>query len=462
MRILKKEVAKRDTQWDTGGMKTEKQFKIYEKRRASGAVQYRVDLGMVNGKRVQKNFGSKEAAEAYRNQCIAQGANTRAEVLQELDTAVRHDILACLERLRLAGSTIKEATDFYLKHSKPANGNINLSELVAKWESVKKGAGMSEIYLSTAKNRYFTPFTKHVKDCKVMEITKEQAEQYLYGNKGWNPTTIKTTHTHLTTLFNFAINNGYATLNPFSKVQRTKRTASTAKFRVMSVAAVQGLLQYALDTEHYAECASLALDFFCGVRSFEVERVKWEDIKLNQKVPEVVIDYPKIAHQRRINALPANAVAWLKRCNDKGNAKGIVAPKNYTGRMFHLRKNFYKHLAKTNIDLKEHNEPLIDIEAMQYHQNSARICFASYHIAFHEDAGKTSMLLGHQTSSTLLYTTYRALVTKEQAKLYWKIKPDMDVTILNKPQTAEEVRDEEEALQAHLAAMNGEPVAAEA
>jgi integrase len=440
-------------------VKTSREFKIYEKRRASGAIQYRVDLGMVNGKRVQKNFSTKEEAEAYRNQCIAQGANTKTEVLQELDAAMRHDILACLERLRVAGSTIKEATDFFLKHSKPSKGNIHLSELVTHWEKIKRGAGMSERYLSSAQRCYFTPFVKHVKNCGVMDVTKEQAERYLYGNAGWNPVTVKTTHTHLTTLFNFAIKEGYATLNPFAKVQRTKRTASTAKFRVLPVAAAQGLLQFALDKGNYAECASLVLTFFCGVRAEEVMRVKWEDIKLKDKSPIVVVDYPKIAHQRRINALPANAVSWLKRCNDKGKAKGIVAPADYPQRMARLRRRFYKHLAALNVELKKDGEPLIDIEDMQYHQNSARICFASYHIAYHEDAAKTSMLLGHQTSSTLLYTTYRALVTKEQSKLYWTIRPDRDVTI-NKPETPQELRDEEEALQAHLDIMRGEEPAA--
>ncbi len=50
---------------------------------------------------------------------------------------MRHDILACLERPRLAGSTIKEATDFFLKHSEPSKGAIHLGELVEQWEKVK-------------------------------------------------------------------------------------------------------------------------------------------------------------------------------------------------------------------------------------------------------------------------------------------------------------------------------------
>jgi len=47
-------------------MKTQKAFKIFERKRASGTTGYRVDLGEVNGKRRFKDFGNKEAAEAYR------------------------------------------------------------------------------------------------------------------------------------------------------------------------------------------------------------------------------------------------------------------------------------------------------------------------------------------------------------------------------------------------------------
>jgi hypothetical protein len=155
----------------------------------------------------------------------------------------------------------------------------------------------------------------------------------------------------------------------------------------------------------------------------------------------VVVDYPKIAHQRRINALPDNAVEWLRLCNDDGKAKGIVAPINYIGRMMRLRKRFYRDIegqrkyekqiaagVKVKKAPKLYSFP-IDGD-LTYRQNSARICFASYHIAFHDDAAKTSMLLGHQTSSVLLYTTYRALVTKAQAERYWKIRPNKDATAI--------------------------------
>jgi hypothetical protein len=65
---------------------------------------------------------------------------------------------------------------------------------------------------------------------------------------------------------------------------------------------------------------------------------------------------------------------------------------------------------------------------LTYRQNSARICFASYHIAAFEDPAKTSLMLGHQNSA-LLWNTYRALVTKAEAEKYWRIKPGHDATV---------------------------------
>jgi len=48
--------------------------------------------------------------------------------------------------------------------------------------------------------------------------------------------------------------------------------------------------------------------------------------------------------------------------------------------------------------------------------------FSTYHLAMHEDARLTEMQLGHR-SDDLLYTHYRALATKAEARKYWAIAP---------------------------------------
>ena len=50
-----------------------------------------------------------------------------------------------------------------------------------------------------------------------------------------------------------------------------------------------------------------------------------------------------------------------------------------------------------------------------------RHSFASYHLAYHRDAARTALELGHK-STTLLFTNYRELVTKAAAIRYWAIQ----------------------------------------
>src|SRR5205823_7955019 len=104
--------------------------------------------------------------------------------------------------------------------------------------------------------------------------------------------------------------------------------------------------------------------------------------------------------------------------------EGPVAPPNYVKRMQRLRRK----------------------AGVAYSQNSARHCFASYHIAFHGDASKTAFWLGHP-NPTLLYSTYRELVTFEEAKAYWDIVP---FAALVRRKTEELARDASERDQAEM------------
>ena len=120
---------------------------------------------------------------------------------------------------------------------------------------------------------------------------------------------------------------------------------------------------------------------------------------INEKIAAMLGTAPDqiVINDVAVNPISKNALEWLRELRGKGK----ITPDNYEGRMRYLRKK-----AKAG-----------------YAQNSARICFASYHVAMHEDAAKTSVMLGHQ-SPALLWNTYRALVTKSEAKRYWKITPD--------------------------------------
>ena len=394
-------------------MSAPKSFQIYEKRHASGNTGYRLDLGLVAGKRVFKNFPTREKADAAQKKLRKEQAAKNPLLLADINASTRHEILHAVEKLKDYRATITEAVDFFLKHARPAKADATIGEIMDQFKSVKTKAGLSKKYLTTSWDSFFVPFRDAFKNCVITEVTSDAAEKYVYGHKKWNSTTRGTVIRHLNVLFNFAIERGYAALNPFSTVQTPKRAVSNSKDKVMAVEQVIKLLQYAYQNGYKGECAALVLVFFCGVRMDEVTSVKWEDCKLDEDVPVVVLDETK-ANRRRVNAIPKNALAWLIELRGKGK----IPPENYAGRMRYLRK-------KSNSG---------------YMQNSARISFASYHVAMYEDPPKTSLLLGHQ-SPALLWNTYRALVTKAEAERFWKITPDYTGEEIKKAQpTMEEMK----------------------
>ena len=101
-------------------------------------------------------------------------------------------------------------------------------------------------------------------------------------------------------------------------------------------------------------------------------------------------------NQRRVNDIPDNALHWLRDCRGRGR----VAPDNFTKAMQRLRQK----------------------AGVPYRQNAARHSFASYHVALHDDAAKTAVLLGHP-NPTLLYNTYRECVAREQAVRFFDLVP---------------------------------------
>ena len=305
-------------------MAAPKTFKIYEKRHASGNVGYRVDLGLVNGKRCFKNVPTRDAAEKFSKKCRKVEAQNHPTLLAEIDDVTRHDVLAALARLKEFKVTITDAVDFYLKHGRPAKADATIQDVIDQFMDVKKKGGLTGKYIDTAKRCFFNPFKDHFKNCPITDVTGDAAEKYVYGQKSWNPTTQATHIRNLSVLYNFAIKKGYATLNPFQHIQKPKKPAGNSGTKVLTVEQTIQLLQYAYRNDYKPECASLVLVLFCGVRVDEVDRITWEQVNIDGENPVVVLDETK-ANRRRVNPIPNNALEWLKELKAAGKISRISA-----------------------------------------------------------------------------------------------------------------------------------------
>jgi hypothetical protein len=99
-------------------MSAKKSFAVYEKRHASSSIGYRVDLGLVNGKRKFKSFDSREKAEVFSKKCLKLEVQRNPNLLVDLDDITRHEVLAALARLKEYRASVTETVDFYLKHAR--------------------------------------------------------------------------------------------------------------------------------------------------------------------------------------------------------------------------------------------------------------------------------------------------------------------------------------------------------
>jgi integrase len=387
----------------------------------SGNVSFKVQCGKTNlGKPDIRTFQTEAEAVAFRDDWNSKLVTRNTNGLVDLSTVQRAEVLAALAKLEHFNATLTEAVDFFLKNARPERGKITIEEAIKVFLDAKKQAKCSSAYLRGCEKTFFPPFAKFFAGRNVTDITPSECERYINTHDQWRNAT-KTTHiNHLLALYSFLIKKCYARLNPLLSVERPR--SANVNPKTMPPADVEKLLQFALDDGRKAECACMALVFFCAVRvEGECSRLSWDDVDLDARIVKIASAQSKTG-QRRVNAIPDNAFEWLNLCKGTGQ----IAPTDYKQRMKRLRRD----------------------SKVPYPNNAMRHCFCSYHIAKYRDASKTAMLLGH-SSPKRLYHTYLELVTARDADTYWRIVPASVKPVW-------EQRAKEEAAQAKLATIKSD------
>ena len=159
----------------------------------------------------------------------------------------------------------------------------------------------------------------------------------------------------------------------------------------------------------------LAMGFFAGVRSAEMERARWEDLDLAggaMRVPR-----PKgwtSGTRPRIVELERNAVLWLGKWKEWTTARlggrelrgpVVVAPKLFA----------------------EWKKARLEPEGLSWGreraQNVMRHTYATMHVAAFRDAAATALNLGHGKSVRTLERHYMGLASRAAGREYWRIVP---------------------------------------
>ena len=227
-------------------------------------------------------------------------------------------------------------------------------------------------------------------DCTpCREVTSTMMEEW-FAKRNWKRSTIDGVIAKVGPFFTWCVREGYCENNPCKAVKRPR--ADQDPPRIFTPQETEKLLQAAFRTDEDL-VPFLAIGLFAGIRPMEIQRLTWKDI--SGQYIEVSAGKSKTRQRRLVEVLP-NLSSWLE-------LGGELPARN-------KRKRLTALVAKCGLE---------------WHQDIMRHSFASYHLAMFRSAEKTALELGHR-DSTMLFRHYRELVTKEEAAVFWNLKPQVN------------------------------------
>ena len=139
---------------------------------------------------------------------------------------------------------------------------------------------------------------------------------------------------------------------------------------------------------------------FAGLRSSEIQRLTWEDVRLD--LGQLYVVKGKNKNSERWVTLTPPLLDWCKKMLDDGATGPVLlgcAREHIT--------SLQKRLAKA--------------AGITIPHNALRHSYGSHHLVHHASDGNTAAEMGHH-SAQMTFKAYRRAVTKVQAAAYWDIR----------------------------------------
>jgi len=318
---------------------TPKWPKIRTRRRQNGSSSFMVDSGgSINGKRIQRTFPTRDAAESYAAHLRAVHANSGNSAFKITDHQ-REDAAAALDALVKADCrevSLHDAVKFYVLHHRPAGGNITLENVREKFLENRQQAGLRPRSLHDLETRT-AQFIRHIGGTvDIKTITTAQVADYIQ-RPGISAQSAKNDWTVLHSLFQFAKHprhfkgkatpktaplTGWIAANPLADIPKPCFQGEQMPTLIDLDAAARLLAAAHASRESDGLLAYVVLGLFAGLRPSEILNLDWNDIELTGEHPLVNIRRSKTRAGIRNVDLSPLAVEWLSHCP---NQSGPVA-----------------------------------------------------------------------------------------------------------------------------------------
>jgi len=291
------------------------------------------------------------------------------------------------------GITLSDAVRFYQANRTDLLAAKTTAQVAAEFVQSRATSGVSDAYVNGCRVS-LKRFTSKVAG-NIGTVTTADINKYLVGLKGLGPVSRNGHRRNIVTMFGFAKRQGY--LHPDRKTAaeqtETFKEAET-EIEIFTLDEITRLLV----TAHARLLPVIAIGAFAGIRTAEICRLDWEDIKWDRGHIEIAGKKAKTA-ARRLVPLPDNLKAWL-------------APwREATGRIVTLTA-----VAGAMNDL--------GVKAKipgGWRQNALRHSFISYRVSLTGDVARTSLEAGN--SPKMIFSHYREIVDEEAARAWFAITP---------------------------------------
>jgi len=213
-------------------------------------------------------------------------------------------------------------------------------------------------------------------------------------NLGLKPQSVNNYRDRLASLFGYATKKKYLDRNLISEIETIRFAGKPPE--IFTVDELTRLLA----SSPQELIPALVIGAFAGLRTAELMRLEWSDIDLVRGFINVPAAKAKSA-RRRLITMAGNLREWLA---PYSGLTGRIRADN--ARAYHYAVAAARKAAGL----------------AKWPQNGLRHTFASMHLAYHQDAAKLALDMGH-TGTQLIFSNYRELVHPEEAARFWKIRP---------------------------------------
>jgi integrase len=379
---------------------------------------YRASFYGPDGKLVRKDHGNKTQAEQTLTDAAQAFGHSQPDALsftpeERRDADAAREVLTRHHLSLYAGAVkLAEALDALPKGlslmdairqavARHPGTDKTVAEVVAEIVHDRQTNGRSEKYLSDLAGRlgqFASSFST-----TISSVNPAQIRTYVQGlrNTDGSPLAPRSRENHrrlIVTLFQHAAQQGYVARDTAADIANIAGPRVVAGPTGIFTAKQIRQILMALTGSDRVVCA---LGAFCGLRTAELGRLRWENIRIDQRVLVIDAQQTKTA-SRRVVPLPENAIAWI----------APLIPAHATGRVSRHEHPDYqsKHLAETAKAL-----------GIPWVRNGLRHSWCSYRLAQTKNAAQTAHEAGN--SPQILHRHYNELVTQQEAEQWFNVMP---------------------------------------